>query len=80
MCFAPRTGYQAPKTKPLWVLSNYLLGFPGGLVVGNLPCNARNSGSVPGLETKVPHASEPLSPCTTTRSPRAMMKEPTCHN
>ena len=49
MCFAPRTGYQAPKTKPLWVLSNYLLGFPGGLVVGNLPANSRSTGLIPVL-------------------------------
>ena len=40
--------------------------FPGDPVVKNLPCNAGDAGSIPGLETKIPHAVEQLSPCATT--------------
>ena len=40
--------------------------FPGGLVVENLPCNAEDMGSIPGLGTKIPHAVEQLSACTAT--------------
>ena len=42
-------------------------------MVKNLPCNAGDVGSIPGKETKTPHASEKLSLCATTR-------EPTCCN
>ena len=31
-------------------------GFPGGLVVENLPCNAGGTSSIPGQGTKVPFA------------------------
>ena len=31
--------------------SDYVLGFPGGLEVKNLPANAESVGSTPGLET-----------------------------
>ena len=30
--------------------------FPGGPVVENLPSNAGDTGSIPGWETKIPHA------------------------
>ena len=30
--------------------------FPGGPVVKNLNCNSRNSSSIPGWGTKIPHA------------------------
>ena len=40
---------------------------PGDLVVGNPPSNAADTGSIPGWETKIPHASGQLSPHTTTR-------------
>ena len=36
-------------------------GFPGGAVVENLPANAGNTGSSPGL-WKIPHAVEQLGP------------------
>ena len=36
-------------------------GFPGGAVVENLPANAGDTGSSPGLG-KIPHAAEQLSP------------------
>ena len=43
--------------------------FPGGLVVKNLPCNARDMGSIPGLGTKIAHAVEQLNPRATTPEP-----------
>lgn len=43
-------------------------GFPGGPRIKNPPCNAGDSGSIPGLGTQIPHAAGPLSPhATTTR-------------
>ena len=30
--------------------------FPGGPVVGNSPCNARDTGLIPGWGTKIPHS------------------------
>ena len=41
--------------------------FPGGPVVKNPPCNARDMGSIPGQRTKILHAMEQLSPRATTR-------------
>ena len=41
-------------------------GFPGGTVVKNLPANAEDKGSIPGPGR---HATEQLSPCTTTTEP-----------
>ena len=35
-------------------------------MVRNLPCSAGDIGSIPGPGTKIPHAVEQLSPCTTT--------------
>ena len=37
------------------------------LVVKNWPSNAGDKVSIPGLETKIPHAVGQISPCTTTR-------------
>ena len=34
-------------------------GFPGGLGVKNPPCNAGNSGLIPGWGAKIPHVHEP---------------------
>ena len=44
----------------------------------------QGTGSIPGPGTKIPHATEQLSPCTTTtqsalESPPAATAEPTCH-
>ena len=35
-------------------------GFPGGPMVKNPPCNARDAGWIPGWGIKIPHASEQL--------------------
>ena len=34
--------------------------FPGGPVVNNLPCNAGDTGSIPGQGTKILHANGQL--------------------
>ena len=68
--------------------------FPGGPVVKNPPSNAGDAGSIPGQGTKIPHAAGQLGPRAATTepahsgacasqlksSPRAVMKDPTCHN
>ena len=38
-------------------------------MVKNLPCNARDMGSIPGLGTKIAHAVEQLNPRATTPEP-----------
>ena len=42
---------------------------PGGPLVKNLPCNARDAGSIPGQGTKISHAMEQLNLRATTREP-----------
>jgi len=42
------------------------LDFSGGPVVKNLPSDARDTGSIPGQRTKIPHALGQLSPCAAT--------------
>ena len=43
-------------------------GLPGGPVIKNLLCNARDVGLIPGQGTKILHAMEQLSPCVATRA------------
>ena len=43
-------------------------GFPGGLVVKNLPASAGDTGSIPDLG-RTPHASGQLSLCAATVKP-----------
>ena len=38
--------------------------FPVGSAVKNLPCNAWDTGLIPGQGTKIPHDSKQLSPRT----------------
>jgi len=40
--------------------------FPGGLVVKNPSSSAGDVGSIPGQGTRIPHATEQVSPCTAT--------------
>ena len=48
-------------------LRNSLLrDFSGGPVVKNPPSNAGDESSIPGRETKIPHATGQLSPCAAT--------------
>ena len=49
-----------------------ILGFPGGPVVKNPPCNVGDVGLIPGQGTKIPHAVGQLSPqIATTESTHA---------
>ena len=52
--------------------------FPGGPVVENLPCNAEHAGSVSSWGSKIPQASEQLSPCATTREFLHPVKDSVC--
>ena len=50
--------------------------FPGGSVVKNPPSKAGDMGSIPGQETKIPHALGQRSPpATTTEPPRVTARE-----
>ena len=53
--------------------ASMLRDFTGSPVLNNSLCNAGDVGSVPGQETKIPHAMEQISLCAITR-------ELTCHN
>ena len=46
-----------------------LRDLPGGPAVKSLPCNAGDVGLIPGQGTKIPHATEQLSPHASTREP-----------
>jgi len=47
---------------------NHLWDFLGDPVFKNPPCNAGDMGSIPGVGTKIPHASGQLNPCDTMES------------
>ena len=53
---------------------------PGGLVVKNLPGNARDEGLIPSRGTKTPHGKGQLSPAPQPESPYAASKEPAGRN
>ena len=40
-------------------------------MVKNPPCNAGDTGSIPGWETKIPHAADILISCTTSNTQRS---------
>ena len=46
--------------------------FPDGPVVKNPPCNAKDTGLIPGLRTKIPHAVRQLSPRVPTTKAHAV--------
>ena len=48
--------------------------FPGGPWVKNLPSNARDTGSIPGQGTKIPHTSGQLNPSATARDARVLQQ------
>ena len=63
-------GLQAPSFKKNTKIGDW--DFLGGPVVKNLPCNAEDTGSIPGWGTKIPHAVEHvllLSPWVTMTEP-----------
>ena len=43
--------------------------FSGGAVVKHLPYNARETGLISGLGSKIPHVTEQLSLCTAVKNP-----------
>ena len=60
-------------------VKNNLWGFPGGAVVENLPANAGDTGSSPGLgRSHMPQAAEQLGPWATTTEPAHL--EPVTRN
>ena len=68
---AQEVGCQSRITVLICMLLRNLRDFLGGPVVKNLPSNAGDLGSIPGLGTKIPHAAGQLSPSAL---------EPACHN
>ena len=42
--------------------------YPDGPVIKNLPCNAGDSGSIPGWPTKIPYSAEQQSLCAATNT------------
>ena len=52
-----------------FLYKNWTRDCPGGPAVEHLPCNAGDVGSIPGLGTKTPHATERQSPCSTITEP-----------
>ena len=63
---------------PVWSRRsvNNCRDFPGGPVVKNLPSNAGDTGSIPARGTKISHATQQLSPRTTTTEPECHHKDP----
>ena len=49
---------------------------PGGPVVKNLPCNAEDTGLIPGWGAKILHAAEHQGPCITTTEPTPQAESP----
>ena len=46
----------------------------------NLPCNAGDSGLIPGQGSKISLATDELSPHTTTKESMGCTKDPMCHS
>ena len=61
-----------------WLQQSYIKcmpwDFPGGPVVGILPCNTGDVSSIPGLGTRILHAMWQLTPHATTESQRVAPK------
>ena len=53
------------KYNRLYIFKMYNLGLPWWTTVENPPCSVGDMDLTPGLGTKIPHAMEQLSPCTT---------------
>lgn len=58
-------------------LNTLLEDFPGGPVVKNPPAHTGDTGSIPGLGTKIPHATGQLSLCSATTEPVLQSPEAT---
>ena len=55
-----------------------LWDFPGGSIVKNSSSNSRDTGSVPGWGTKIPHAPGQLSPCCDYRAHMPQLERSLC--
>ena len=68
-----------PEVPPLpgWDNQEHLQGdFPGGPVVKTLPSNTEGTGSIPGWEAKILHASQPENKTTTaTTKTKAVLQQ-----
>ena len=53
--------------------------FPGGPMVKNPPCNARDVGSILGQRIKIPHSMKQLSPRATTTEPVCALEPESCN-
>ena len=51
---------------PLIITNKIIKGLPWLSVLKSLPCNAEDKGSISGRGTKIPHATEKLTPSTRT--------------
>ena len=56
-------------TIPACAFNTLLEDVPGGPVVKNPPADTGDPRSIPGLGTKIPHATGQLSPCSATTEP-----------
>ena len=65
----PTFPYTSQQKRPQLHKNVFSGDFPDGLVVKNLPCNAGDTGSIPGWGTKSPAATEQLSQHTTATEP-----------
>ena len=68
---SPRIDARSPVSVLIRVQSR---NFPGGPVVKNLPCNAGDTGLIPGRGTKILHAVEKPGPCATTKTQHSQVK------
>ena len=55
-------------------------GFSGSPVVQNPPSSAGDTGSIPRQGTKIPYATEQLSPFAKTRESTHCYEDPMCYN
>ena len=67
-----RTGVRGITGQANWIQIHLNRDFPGSPVVGNLPSNAREGGSIPGRGTKILYTTGQLSPGATTREPHGL--------
>ena len=68
VCLDPQVHNGSQNKMPHWSLLEDLgRDFPGGPMAKSLPCNARDTGLIPGWGTKIPHVVGQLSQLASTR-------------
>ena len=75
-CKESATAERLSTSSAIRSVKSLLRDFPGGPVIKNLPASAGDTGSTPGLGTKIPHAAGQLSLCATTLSPHPGAQAP----